>query len=111
VVDAFAAQTARAGDKPIRLTFALVGLYLQIEKGYSGRQVQLAHTQLAGVKQEWPAFPLPEKRGAITALDVLEAPPGPERDAMIRRWCASVWEAYSGSREIVARLLVKNHVL
>ena len=31
VVDAFAAQDANLGDKPIRLTFALVGLYLLIE--------------------------------------------------------------------------------
>jgi hypothetical protein len=31
VTDAFAAQTATDATKPIRLTFALVGLYLHVE--------------------------------------------------------------------------------
>src|SRR5262249_34900967 len=43
VVDAFAAQNSGEHDKPIRLTFALVGLYLHVERGLSGRQVQRAH--------------------------------------------------------------------
>jgi hypothetical protein len=30
VVDAFAAQTAKENDKPIKLAFALVGLYLHV---------------------------------------------------------------------------------
>ena len=32
VVDAYAAQTAAETDKPIRLFFALIGLFLHIEK-------------------------------------------------------------------------------
>ena len=111
VVDAFAAQTAAEDDKPIKLTFALVGLYLHVEQGFTGRQVQLAHMQLARVKQQWPPFSLPEERGMITAVDVVEAPSGPERDAMIHRWCASVWEAYSGDREIVVHLLRRNKMI
>src|SRR3954453_23804420 len=56
VVDAFAAQDADGDDKPIRLTFALVGLYLHVERGYTGRQVQLAHMALARQKRAWPKF-------------------------------------------------------
>lgn len=33
IVDAFAAQTATEQDKPIKITFALLGLYLCVEKG------------------------------------------------------------------------------
>ena len=39
VVDAYAAQDASNTDNPIRLTFALVGLYLHVERGFTGRQV------------------------------------------------------------------------
>src|SRR5271163_4347196 len=77
VVDAFAAQDAREGEKPIRLTFALVGLFLHVEKGLTGRQVQLAHMKLGRTKQNWPALQIPRDRGAITATTVLAAPSGP----------------------------------
>ena len=43
VVDAFAAQCAYENTKPITLSFALIGLYLHIEKGYSGKEAQRAH--------------------------------------------------------------------
>ncbi len=43
VVDAFAAQTAGDGTKPIALAFALIGLYLHVEREFSGKQVQRAH--------------------------------------------------------------------
>src|SRR5262249_37444265 len=90
VVDAFAAQEADEGTKPIKLTFALVGLYLHVEKGWSGRQVQRGRMKLARRKAPWTAFALPGKRGAITAADVMRAVPGAERDRAIDAWCASV---------------------
>jgi hypothetical protein len=46
VVDAWMAQHANETTKPIGLTFALIGLYLHIERGFSGRQVQRAHMTL-----------------------------------------------------------------
>jgi hypothetical protein len=105
VVDAFAAQ--RGGDpaKPIQLAFALIGLYLHLEKGFSGRAVQRVHVLLARHKRAWPAFELPPDRGAMTAKDVLRAPPGIERDRAIHRWCASVWGAYRECHSQVAALL------
>jgi len=105
VVDAFAAQHADCRSKPIAVTFALVGLYLHLERGFSGRKVQLAHVQLARRKRTWPAFLLPVERGSITPADVMAAPAGPERDRAIDAWCASVWEAFAESRQAVADLL------
>jgi len=105
VVDAFAAQSSTGHDKPIRLTFALVGLYLHVEEGFSGRQVQLAHMRLAQKKRQWPAFTLPHNRGAITVTDVIAVAEGAERDRMIHEWCASVWDAFRGNREIVMNLV------
>src|ERR1700723_2012267 len=94
VVDAFTAQHANERTKPIALTFALVGLYLHIEKHYSGKQVQRAHMGLARQKNPWPTFPLPEARGNVSAIQVMAAPDGPQRDQLIHVWCASVWEAF-----------------
>lgn len=101
VVDAFAAQHADENDKPIKLTFALVGLYLHVEKGLTGREVQLAHMALGRKKQAWPTFSLPGERGTVTVSDVVAVPAGPGRDAMIHEWCISVWSAYAGSRSTV----------
>src|SRR6266404_5784085 len=94
VVDAFAAQHADEQTKPIKLTFALVGLHLHVEKQFSGREVQRVHMGLARRKRAWPSFALPHERGSMTVADVLAAPAGPERDKAIHAWCASVWEAF-----------------
>lgn len=108
VVDAWAAQRADSCTKPIGLTFALAGLYLHLEKGLSGRQVQRAHMALARHKTTWPSLPLPTDRGAVTVTDVMAASAGPERDQAIDAWCASVWEAYRESHDALADLL-KQH--
>jgi hypothetical protein len=105
VVDAFAAQHATPDGKPISVTFALAGLYLHLERQYTGREVQLAHMQMAREKRAWPAFVLPEHRGSMTAIDVLAAPEGRERDAAIDAWCQSVWDAFAINRERVIGLL------
>ena len=107
IVDAFAVQTADENSKPIAVAFGLIGLYLYLEKNYTGKQVQLAHMALARHKREWPKFDLPDARGDITVTDVLNEPPGPKRDAKIREWCASVWQAYSDSHQKVWDLLSK----
>ncbi len=104
VVDAFGAQDAKPDDKPIRYVFSLVGLYLHVEKGFTGREVQLAHMKLAQKKQAWPTLELPPNRGTITAATVLSAPLE-ERDAIIHQWCRSVWEACSMNRERIRKLL------
>ena len=104
VVDAYAAQHADSTTKPIAITFALIGLYLCIEHGFTGRQAQLAHMKMARHRKPWLTLPLPERRGDVTISDVLAEPPGPERDAAIRRWCESVWHAWSHARPAIAAL-------
>ena len=106
-VDAWAAQHADAGGKPIGLAFALLGLYLHVEKGRSGREVQRAHMRLARRRRDWPQFPLPGERGTMTARDVIAVPAGRERDRALDAWCASVWGAYGESHGRVTELLVQ----
>ncbi|MCC6615080.1 MAG: hypothetical protein IT320_16505 [Anaerolineae bacterium] len=109
IVDAHAAQMADADTRPIKLVFALAGLYLAVERGFTGRQVQQAHMQLAKQGKSWPTMPLPEARGTITVAEVLSATPGEARDAMIHAWCADVWAAYTDVqpqvRDLVKRLI------
>jgi hypothetical protein len=104
VVDAFAAQRATERTKRITLAFALIGLYLYLERGFTGWQVQRAHGDLARRKGEWPRFELPRERGAVTAAEVAKMPAGVERGRAIRAWCEAVWGAYAGSHGAVRAL-------
>jgi len=104
-VDVYTAQHADDHTKPIGLIFALVGLYLYLEKNYSGRQVQEAHMKMAKRRKNWPMLDLPKERGSLTIFDVLAESPGKPRDEMIRRWCESVWAAYGQSHETIERLV------
>jgi hypothetical protein len=105
VVDAFTAQHADEHTKPIAITFALVGLYLHVEKGFTGREVQRAHMELARHKRSWPRFELPDDRGPMTVFDVVAASAGPERDRAIHEWCVGVWRAYGEQQRAVVELL------
>ena len=105
MVDAWAAQTATPDTKPVKLTFALVGLYLHVEQGFTGRAVQLAHMAMARSKVTWPTFTLPEHRGHLTIRDVLDVPPGTDRNEMIHRWAAAVWQAFIENKPIIEELL------
>ena len=104
IVDAFAAQYASKDDKPIRPAFALLGLYLHLHHGYTGKQVQYAHMALAQRRKLWPTFELPTQRGDVTVVHVVAVPPGKERDEMIEAWCFSVWTAYTAIHTEVANL-------
>jgi hypothetical protein len=105
IVDAWAAQTAQPGDPPIRLAQALIGLYLHVEHGLTGRQVQHVHQIVANQRPQWPVFVLPADCGAMTAAEVLRAPAGAPRDAAIREWARQAWEPFSSQREPVATFL------
>ncbi|HVT98820.1 MAG TPA: DUF5946 family protein [Acidobacteriaceae bacterium] len=102
--DAWRAQQANETTKPMAVVFAVMGLYLYIEKGFTGKQVQRAHMRMARGRRSWPQLALPTERGRITVADVVAAKPGMERDAMIRRWCEAVWETWQESRPQIMEL-------
>jgi len=104
VVDAFAVQTASGDSRPIGVVFGLVGLYLHVEKQFSGRQVQRVHMELGRRKRDWPSVSLPEDRGSMTVADVVAVAAGPERDMAIDDWCRSVWTAFGGNRQTIIAL-------
>ena len=113
VVDAWGAQQAQPADKPVRIVFSLAGLFLKIERDFTGRQIQNAHRELARQNRKSGTFVFPQNRGAMTVVDVMKQAEGNERDRAIDRWCESVWSAWSGggNREAVRQLLVDAKII
>ena len=105
IVDVYAAQHVDEQTKPIRTVFALIGLYLTLEKGFTGRQVQQMHMRLAKQRKQWPKLPPPQATAKITVADVLATPPGEQRDKAIRNWCEAVWETWQPQRNVIAELV------
>jgi hypothetical protein len=107
LVDAYGAQHVRQSPSTIGAAFALAGLYLAVERGFTGRQVQKMHMRMARTSKHWPRFDPPENVGPLTVADVLAVAPGPGRDEKLMEWCASVWRAWSSEhgrvREMVDR--------
>jgi len=95
VVDAYGAQNADDKTKPIALFFSLAGLYLLVERNYTGRQVQKAHQIMASKTKNFIQLNLPEKRGQVSIKNVLDEPDGANRNRKIMEWCGSVWSAYA----------------
>jgi Family of unknown function (DUF5946) len=104
IVDAYTAQAADSSTKAISLAFSLVGLYLVVEKNFTGKKVQAFHALMGNNKTTWPDFELPENRGEINIDMVLKAELGEERNKMIKIWCNSVWGAYCKSHLEVKEL-------
>ena len=92
VVDAYGLLHGKPTASNIGVAFTLVGLYLAVEKGFSGRDVQRAHMQLARQRKQWPLFDRPAPYASMTVADVMQEEPGDARDAAILRWAAAVWD-------------------
>jgi len=105
VVDAYGAQHVRLSPSTIGAAFALTGLFLAVERQFTGRQVQKMHMQMAQASTQWPPFDPPNDLGPLTVGDVLAVEAGPPRDEAIMRWCASVWTAWSVDHDRVRQMV------
>jgi hypothetical protein len=105
LVDAYGAQHVRQSKSTIGAAFALAGLYLAVERSFTGRQVQKMHMLMGNTSKEWPRFEQPEDVGPLTVADVLAVPPGPDRDEKLMAWCASVWVAWKSAHERVRAMV------
>jgi hypothetical protein len=105
IVDPYAVHAAMPSDKPIRIAQALVGLFLHVEHGFTGRQVQRVHQILASQQPAWPSFVLPDDRGSVTVHAVIAEPPGERRDRAIEAWATSTWNACRGLRGSIQAFL------
>jgi hypothetical protein len=105
VVDAYGAQHLRQSSSTIGAAFALAGLYLAVERSFTGRQVQKMHMLMARASKQWPRYDPPDDLGPLTVGDVIAVQAGPLRDEAIMRWCASVWTAWSAERDRVREMV------
>jgi hypothetical protein len=105
VVDAYGAQHVRQSASTIGAAFTLAGLYLAVERRFTGREVQKMHMLMARASKQWPRFDPPDDVGPLTVADVLAVEAGPSRDEAIKRWCASVWPAWSSEHQRVRAMV------
>jgi Family of unknown function (DUF5946) len=105
LVDAYGTQHVRQSKSTIGAAFGLVGLYLAVERGFTGRQVQKMHMLMAAKSKQWPHFDPPEHVGPLTVADVLAVEPGPDRDEKLMEWSASVWDAWSAQHDRVKEMV------
>jgi hypothetical protein len=105
VVDAYAAQHSGPDMKPIATAFALIGLYLTFERGYTGREVQLAHMGLGKTRRERPRFNPPAAKGALTVLDVVRGISEENYKERLNAWGKSVWLLWLPQHESVSKLV------
>jgi Family of unknown function (DUF5946) len=107
LVDTYAAQ--HAGDRTplIGTAFALIGLHLALEEGWDGLAVRDTHQDLARRFREWPAFPTPERRGALTVLDLGLASTPEEHVERLQAWATDVWQERAESHAAVEALIAE----
>lgn len=103
-VDTYATQHAGPHVKPISTAFALAGLYLVVERGFTGRQVQRVHMGLARRRGDWPRLDRPEGGATMTVQDVVLTP-DEEKQAAIMDWGRAVWESWKSEEARIAILL------
>ncbi len=104
-IDSYEAQHVGSQTKNITAVFGLIGLYLALERGYTGRKVQQAHMLLASKNKVWPRFDAPSINWQLTVADVIQAPQGAQRDQCIMDWAGSVWGGWRAQRDAVIALV------
>lgn len=97
-VDAYGAQHSGSGVKNIRTAFSLIGLYLAVERNYTGRQVQFAHMDLAKRNIPWPSFVVPTRPYTLSVADVFHAVEE-KRNGMLMAWSENVWDTWENYHE------------
>ena len=100
-VDAYGAQHAGAPTPPISTAFALLGLHLALDEGWSGTAVRAAHQALARRHRSWPVFRAPAEPGSLTIADVAASTSPAEHAERVQAWAASVWEAWRPAHDAI----------
>ena len=108
-VDAYAARHGGGERTVLPTAFGLIGLCLALEKGFTGRQVQLVHVKMGKKRRDWPVLEPPEHPAGLTVNDVVRAGTDREKEEMLMRWAAAVWKSWEprhqAVREMAERIL------
>ena len=82
-----------------------MGLCLTFERGYSGREVQLAHMEMGKSRTAWPVFHPPPIKNMLNVRDALRDNLALDYRELLRNWGSSVWYYWKPEHERVRRLL------
>ena len=104
-VDAYAAQHPGTASRRSNQSVSahLISLYLQLERGYSPKQVIVALHEAATHKGDFQWLDPPASLGSVTVLDVHAAKDLSEHTEVVQQWGRSVWEAWTPHHETVRR--------
>ncbi len=94
-VDAYGAQHAGAPSPPIATAFGLIGLYLALERGWSGTAVRGAHQYLAQRHSTWPRFRGRADGSVLTVAEVAGAIAPDDHANRVQAWARSVWDSWA----------------
>lgn len=105
VIDAYAVQHhGKPERRAIQSVNAhLVALYLQLEKGYSGEQVNAALQRVLKFANEFVWLEPPTPNGTMTIADVLRAQTPEEQANAIEKYARDIWSAWQVHRETVLK--------
>jgi hypothetical protein len=109
-VDCYGAQHAGGQAKPIAAVFSLVGLCLHLEHGFTGKQVQSAHTALARAGKNWPLLPVPAAPYPVKVDSVVGCTTPSERTVQLKIWAQATWDAWR-SEQMWVRSIIRLHRL
>jgi hypothetical protein len=104
-VDTYAAQHNGANMKPVTITFALIGLHLAFERGYTGREVQKAHVLLGKLHGQCPGFTSIRNSNEINVSNVLQNISKDNYMRLPANWGRSVWESWKPEHENIRKLV------
>lgn len=96
-VDAFAAQHPHSPsvENTRSVGFHLCRLCLMLERGLDAHQANAAMVTIAAQKARFFPLPRPARLGAVTVADVYAAVGRDEHRNAVRKWAASVWQAWA----------------
>jgi hypothetical protein len=98
IVDCYSVQHDRYIHSGRSLAAHLTGVCIALEHGGDESLLRAVQQWLSGTR-ELPKPAVPASRGDVTIDDVIRAAPE-ERHAVVRRWAASSWAAWSAHQEL-----------
>ncbi|MGB7859193.1 MAG: DUF5946 family protein, partial [Acidimicrobiia bacterium] len=87
------------------VAFALIGLRLSLDDGWSGNQVRDVHRSLAAMALDWPEFAVPEQPATMTIFDVALADSEEAHADLVTRWAGAVWASWRARHDDIETLI------
>ncbi len=113
-VDTYAAQhPGNPGRKEIQSVFIhLTRLYLQIEKGLTGKRANDVMLNISKFKDQYVWLdPVPDFSETVNITHVAEAKNITEHKLAVELWAASVWNAWSRHHDTIKYFVEHNNIL